>query len=116
MRSLRATAFPLLFACGLFRSGGPARVTRVDVWHNLFGHQDHGLASQFAVLPVFAGIKQRAEFTHLILKSQKLIGDALWRAVDDQALADRFQGDLIVRLVTPRLEQLDTAVLLQFGE
>ena len=72
--------------------------------HHFFSHQDHGLSRQFAIFPILARIEQRAELADLVLKGQQLIGDAFRRSPDDQFVADRFQRDVIIRLIASGLE------------
>src|SRR5207245_594020 len=115
MRSLSATAsFPGVD--GLFGGLGSAGRSGIDSWHDLFGHQDHRLASEFAILPILAGIEQCAERSSLLLKSQQLIRCAFRRAMNDQLFADRLQRHLVVRLIATRLEQFEAATALQLGE
>src|SRR6202790_5214110 len=61
--------------CGLSRGFGLFGAAGVDAWHDFFGHQNHRLASQLGVLPVLAGIEQRAELADLLLESQPLVGN-----------------------------------------
>ncbi len=74
------------------------------------------MAPEFAILPVLAGIEQRAEGAGLLLKSQQLICHAVRRAINDKLVADLFQRHLVVRLVATCLEQLQAAAAFQFGE
>src|SRR6266566_4534289 len=103
MQSVRATVSILEVGCGLFRGLGLFRNPRVNAWHDSFSHHNHGLPSELAIFPVLAGIQERTELANLVLKSEQLIRNALWRSTDDQ-------------LVAARLEQLDASAHFQFGE
>src|SRR2546425_4152978 len=116
MRSVRATMSILGVGCGLFRCLGLFRNPRVNAWHDSFSHHNHGLPSELAILPVLAGIQERTELADLVLKSEQLIRNALWRSTDDQLVADRLHRYFIVRLVAARFEQLDASAHFQFGE
>src|SRR5277367_6139972 len=63
----------------LLRKVACRRNRLLDARHHLFRHQDHRLAAEFAVLPVLAGIKQRAEGADLFLERQQLVGNAFRR-------------------------------------
>src|SRR5262249_23168412 len=78
----------------------------VDLRHHLLGEQGHGAPGERYVTPVLAGIEQRAEIADLLAEFQDLVGDLVGRAVDDQLVADAVERHLAVRLVAPRLEQL----------
>src|SRR5438270_13987729 len=103
MRSLRATSNFLEWT-DLSGGLGAARHTCVDQWHDLFGRQNHRLAAEVAVLPVLAGIEQRAERSGFFLESQQLICHAVRRAMNDEAVADRLKRYLLIRLITSGLE------------
>src|SRR6266508_5850670 len=98
MRSLSATA-SVPGVDGLSGALAGAGGAGIDAWHDLFGHQDHRLASEFAVLPILAGIEQCSERPGLLLKSQQLICHALRRAMNDQLVADRLQRHLVIGLI-----------------
>jgi hypothetical protein len=82
---------------------------------HLLGHQDHRTTPEIAIRPILARIEQRAEASDLGLEGEQLVGDTRRRPMDDQAITNELESDLVVRLVAVGLEQFDPPILLQLG-
>src|SRR3979411_2607069 len=114
MRSLRATA-SFLERTDLSGGLGASANAGIDERQDLFRHQDHRLASEFAILPVLSGIEQRAERSSFLLKSQQLICHTVRCAMNDQLIADRLERYLLVRLIAAGPEQAQSGAHLAHG-
>src|SRR5260370_41405125 len=89
---------------------------RVDCGQHLLGHQDLRAAAALAVEPILAGIEQRPELADLLAESQDLVDDLVGRSGDDEAVANRIDRQLGVRLITAHLEHFGAAAAFELGQ
>ena len=87
----------------------PEARRRVEPGHDLLGEQLHRAPAERLVLPVHAGIQQRAEVAGRLAEREQLLDDAVDGAGDHELVRDALGRDRRVGLVLIQLEEVRAA-------